>query len=240
MITKNQIKFIRGLSDKKNRRKSKCFIVEGEKCVSELLISSYNIVEIYALKDWKDTNMKSNCKINIISLKELKMISNLKSPNNVLAIASIKKLDFNNNSRITLVLDSINDPGNLGSILRTCDWFGVNKIICSESTVDIFSPKVVQSSMGSLFRVDVTYTNLINYLSKINSPIYGAYTDGEDVGVIMLNDDIHLVMGNEAHGISKKIEDYIGKKISIRNIGGNTDSLNVSIATSIILHKLCN
>ena len=241
MITKNQIKYIRGLSLKKNRKKEKCFVVEGEKCLAELLNSSFEVVELFALKDWIDENKSVFDRIQTISFKELERISNLKTPNKVLAVVKMKKQEIiQQESAITLVLDDINDPGNLGTIIRMCDWFGVKQIICSENTADIYNPKVVQSTMGSLFRIHIIYADLIKYLPKVTTPIYGAYMDGENVKDIKSNEQAHLVMGNEANGISEKIEKYISTKVAIKNMGGNTESLNVAVATSILLHEFCN
>ena len=241
MIAKNQIKYIRGLSLKKNRIKEQCFVVEGEKSLAELLNSSFEIVELFALKDWIDENKLVFDKIQAISFKELKRISNLKSPNKVLAVVRMRKqVILQQEAAVILVLDDINDPGNLGTIIRMCDWFGVKQIICSENTVDIYNPKVVQSTMGSLFRIHIMYANLSTYLAKVRTPIYGAYMNAENVKDIEINQKVHLVMGNEGNGISEKIEKYISKKVAIRNIGGNTESLNVAVATSILLHEFCN
>ena len=241
MISKNQIKYIKGLSLKKNRIKKQCFIVEGEKCLAELLNSSFEIVELFALKDWIDENKVVFDKIQAINFKELERISNLKSPNKVLAVVKIKKQEIiQQKSAIILVLDDINDPGNLGTIIRMCDWFGVKQIICSENTVDIYNPKVVQSTMGSLFRTHIIYTDLIKYLAKVTTPVYGAYMDGENVKDIESNQKAHLVMGNEANGISEKIEKHISKRVAIKNMGGNIESLNVAVATSILLHEFCS
>ena len=241
MISKSQIKYIKGLSLKKNRIKKQCFIVEGEKCLAELLNSSFEIVELFALKDWIDENKAVSDKIQVVSFNELERISNLKSPNKVVAVVKIKKQEIiQQKSAIILVLDDINDPGNLGTIIRMCDWFGVKQIMCSENTVDIYNPKTVQSAMGSLFRVNIVYADLSTYLAKVTTPIYGAYMDGENVKDIEINQKAHLVMGNEANGISEKAEKYISKRVAIKNIGGNTESLNVAVATSILLHEFCN
>ena len=241
MISKNQIRYIRGLSLKKNRIKEQCFVVEGEKCLVELLNSSFEVVELFALKDWIDENKAVFDEIQVVSFKELERISNLKSPNKVLAVVNMKKQEIlQQESAVTLVLDDINNPGNLGTIIRMCDWFGVKQIICSKNTADIYSPKVVQSTMGSLFRTQITYADLSTYLAKVTTPIYGAYMDGENVKDIKINQKAHLVMGSEANGISEKVEKYISKKVAIRNIGDNTESLNVAVATSILLYEFCN
>ena len=236
MITKNQIKFIKSLSLKKNRIKEQLFIAEGEKVVSELLKSDFEIKNIYATKEWKVRNDN----ITQISNAELQRISNLKSPNKILAVVQFKNHKIIKHDRITLVLDEINDPGNLGTIIRMCDWFGVKQIICSKNTVDIFNPKVVQSAMGSAFRVKVYYTDLENYLSDITTPIYGAFMDGKNLKEVKIPKSAHLVMGNEANGISAEINKLITDKVAIKNIGKSAESLNVAVATSILLHVFCD
>ncbi len=236
MITKNQIKFIKSLSLKKKRIKEQLFIAEGEKVVSELLRSDFEIKNIYATKEWE----VSNDNITQISNAELQNISNLKSPNKVLAVVQFKNHKIIKHEGITLVLDEINDPGNLGTIIRMCDWFGVKQIICSKNTVDIFNPKVVQSAMGSAFRVKVNYTDLENYLSDITTPIYGAFMDGKNLKEVKIPKSAHLVMGNEANGISAEINKLITDKVAIKNIGKSAESLNVAVATSILLHVFCD
>ena len=241
MITKNQIKYIRGLSLKKNRMKEQCFIVEGEKSLDELLDSSFEVVELFAIKDWINENKDVFEKVQVISLKELEKISNLKSPNKVLAIVKIRKQKIiRHKSGVILVLDDINDPGNLGTIIRMCDWFGVKQIVCSENSVDLYNPKVVQATMGSLFRVNVLYVNLVKYLSKVNAPIYGSYMKGENIKNTNSERNSHLVIGNEANGISPEVSKFITDRVAIKNIGGTTESLNVAVATSILLHEFCN
>jgi len=238
VITKNQIKYIRGLALKKNRVKEQCFVVEGEKSVTELLRSSFQIIDLFATKQWIAENNYDNA--NEVSVTELARISNLKSANNVLAVVKFNEEIKEKISGVTLVLDDINDPGNLGTIIRVCDWFGVEQIVCSKNTVDFYNPKVVQSTMGSLFRVSVLYTDLNKYLAKTTTPIYGAFMDGENIKSSNTNENIHLVMGNEANGISKEVEKYISKKVAIKNIGGNTESLNVAMATAILLYEFCD
>ena len=241
MITKNQIKYIRGLSLKKNRIKEQCFIVEGEKSLSELLESSFETVELFALKDWINEHKEVFKKAQEVNSKELERISNLTSPNRVLAVVKMKKQEvIRQKLGVILVLDDINDPGNLGTIIRMCDWFGVKQIVCSENTVDIYNPKVVQATMGSLFRVNILYVNLVKYLSKVNAPIYGSYMKGENIKNTNSERNSHLVMGNEANGISPEVSKFITDRVAIKNIGGTTESLNVAVATSILLHEFCN
>ena len=240
MISKNQIKFIKSLSLKKNRVKAQLFVAEGEKIVNELLNSKFEIEQIYATKQFSGINKCQKSYITLITNNELLTISNLTSPNNVLAIVRVSQKEFENNTGITLVLDDVNDPGNLGTIVRMCDWFGVTQLICSNNTVDCYNSKVVQSAMGSLFRVNVRYLDLANYLANIDTPIYGAYKNGVDVKIQKLPYNAHLVMGNEANGISKSVSKYITNNVSIKNVGKNAESLNVAVATSILLHEFCN
>ena len=240
MISKNQIKFIKSLYLKKNRIKAQLFVAEGEKIVNELLNSKFEIEHIYSTKQfsWKNSNQK--LAVTTVSNKELSRISNLTSPNNVLAIVRVSQQELKNNTGITLVLDDVNDPGNLGTIIRMCDWFGVSQLICSNNTVDCYNPKVIQSAMGSFFRVNIKYLDLDTYLSNIDTPIYGAYMNCSDVKGQDLPKHSHLIMGNEANGISEAISEYITNKVSIKNVGKNAESLNVAVATSILLHEFCS
>ena len=240
MISKNQIKFIKSLSLKKNRVKAQLFVAEGEKIVNELLNSKFEIEHIYATKQFSGINSSEKSALTVVSNEELSRISNLTSPNNVLAIVKISQKESEKSGGIKLVLDDVNDPGNLGTIIRMCDWFGVTQLICSNSTVDCYNPKVVQSAMGSLFKLDIKYLDLATYLDNIDTPIYGAYMNGVDVKGQEFPKQAHLIMGNEANGISESISKYITNKVSIKNIGGNTESLNVAVATSILLHEFCS
>lgn len=240
MISKNQIKFIKSLSLKKNRVKAQLFVAEGEKIVNELLNSEFEIEHIYATKQFSGINSSQLPAVTVVSNDELSRISNLTSPNNVLAIVKVYQQELENNTGVTLVLDDVNDPGNLGTIIRMCDWFGVKQLICSENTVDCYNAKVVQSAMGSLFRVKIKYLNLATYFSAIDVPIYGAFMDGVGVKEQELPSQAHLVMGNEANGISSVISECITNKVSIKNIGNNAESLNVAVATSILLHEFCS
>jgi len=237
VITKNQIKFIKGLSLKKNRIASQCFVVEGEKNVAELITSDFEIIQLYATTQ---SAIKTKDTIVIqITNNNLERISTLKSPNKVLAIVKIPEEKQLKNAGMTLVLDNINDPGNLGTIIRLCDWFGVQKIICSATTVDVYNPKVVQASMGSLFRINISYTDLANYLQKVGTPIYGAFMNGEDIKKSVLPQNVHLILGNEANGISDEISALITNRVGIKNVGLQAESLNVAVATAIFLHEFC-
>ena len=240
MISKNQIKFIKSLHLKKNRVMTQLFIAEGEKIVNELINSKFEIEHLYATKQFSGINSNEKLLITLVSDKELSRISNFTSPNNVLAIVKINLIESEHNHGLTLVLDGVNDPGNLGTIIRLCDWFGIKQLICSNNTVDCYNPKVVQSAMGSLFRINIRYLDLATYLADIDTPIYGAYMNGVDVKKQELPKQAHLIMGNEANGISKSISKCITNKVSIENVGKNAESLNVALATSILLHEFCS
>jgi len=239
VISKNQIKFIKSLSLKKNRIRTQLFVAEGEKIVNELLNSKFEIEHVYATNFFSGINNYQKSDITFVSNDELSRISSLMSPNNVLAIVKMSQQEVESNTGITLVLEDVNDPGNLGTIIRICDWFGVKQLICSKSTVDCYNSKVVQSAMGSLFRIDIKYIDLDAYLADIDMPIYGAYINGIDVKEQEFPRKAHLVMGNESNGISESLSKYITNKVSVKNIGNNAESLNVAIATSILLHEFC-
>lgn len=236
MITKNQTKLIRSLSFKKNRIKHQLFVVEGKKNITELLNSDYEIDNVFASTSW--INKNPSVPAIKVSNAELKKISNQKNPNEVLALVKIKNNIKPSKTGIILVLDNINDPGNMGTIIRLCNWFGVKTIVCSNNTVDTYNPKVVQSAMGSIFRVTIIHTDLLKYLRTVKSPIYGASLEGVDIKSISFPKNLHLVMGNEANGIKKDISKLIFKKLKINNKGENVESLNVAVATSILLYEI--
>ena len=244
MLTNNEIKFIKSLQLKKYRDKNSLFIVEGEKVVNELIESDFLIEKIYATTDWYDINFS---KIDIdlfykVSPKELKRISSLKSPNNVLAVVKKRDLAINLDAlgKITLVLDNLQDPGNLGTIIRSSHWFNVSNIICSKNTVDVYNPKVIQSTMGSLFKLNVYYEDLVPFLEscKKSYEIYGAFLDGFDCKLIKSKSNLILVVGNESKGISNEVSKIVTQKITINKKSVDIDSLNVSTATSILLYEL--
>jgi len=234
-ISKNQLKLITSLSQKKYRQKHKLFVAEGVKVVNELLNSSFELDQLFATEDF-DTQNK-NCQI--ISNEELRKISSLKTPNKVLGIFKIPAEKEIGNKGLILVLDDINDPGNLGTIIRLCDWFGITTLVCSNETVDCYNQKVVQSSMGSLTRLAIKYLNLKEYLSNTELPTFIADMDGENVYKKELPKEAVLIMGNEANGVSDEIKSLIKHKISIPRFGNlqETDSLNVATATAILLSE---
>ena len=236
-ISKNQLKVITSLSQKKYRQKHNLFIAEGIKVVNELLNSSFEIDTLFATDDFNVAI--SSVKICRISDKDLQKISSLKTPNKVLGLFKISDEKPLNKTGLTVVLDCVNDPGNLGTIIRLCDWFGVSQLICSKDTVDCYNQKVVQASMGSLKRVSIKYIDLEPYLKETELPTYIADMDGENVYKTKLPNEGILIMGNEANGVSETIKSLIKNKISIPRFGitKETESLNVATATAILLSE---
>ena len=236
-ISKNQLKLITSLSQKKYRQKHKLFIAEGIKVVQELLNSKFSVDTLFCTDDFR-TDI-SDDKIIRISEVDLKKISNLKAPNKVLGIFKIPEEEGVNKGGLILALDDVNDPGNLGTIIRLCDWFGVNQLVCSKKTVDCYNQKVVQASMGSLKRIVVSYIDLKQYLSETNSQTFIADMNGKNVYKTKLPKEGILIMGNEANGISNEIKILVKNKISIPRFGEiqETESLNVATATAILLSE---
>ena len=236
-ISKNQLKLITSLSQKKYRQKHDLFIAEGVKVLNELLNSTFEIEILFCTDDFETTI--SEKKVVRISETELKKVSTLKSPNKALGIFKIPKEKTLQNSGLTIALDAINDPGNLGTIIRLCDWFGVTQLVCSKDTVDCYNQKVVQASMGSLTRVSIHYKDLENYITKSNLDTFIADMDGENVYKTKLPKEGILVMGNEANGVSEEIKSLLQYKISIPRFGETqeTESLNVATATAILLSE---
>ena len=245
MISKNQIKFVRSLHQAKFRRTENLFIAEGPKIISELLISKFSVKTIYAYTDWILENKKrlpEKVEIFEVNNKELQRISTLVTPNQVLAIVSKPNFDTPNTSQpedLTIILDDIKDPGNMGTIIRTADWYGIHHIICSENSVDIFNPKVIQASMGSVSRVSVNYLNLSEFLSQLPNEVnvYGALLEGKDIYKTKLVNKGYLLIGSESHGISEELKNFVTDKITIppfshESVGA--ESLNASVATAII------
>lgn len=236
MLTKNQIKLIVSLSQKKFRNQHQIFVVEGKKGIEEFLNSLFELHHLYTTSD--EFNVES-FKSTLITEIDLKKISSLKSPNMALALFKMPSTTSIDHSQLVVALDDVRDPGNLGTIIRLCDWFGVQHLVCSEATVDCYNPKVVQATMGSLTRVSIHYVDLIAFLKTSSAPKFGAFMEGADVYNHILPNTGILVMGNEANGISSNIEDLIDKKISIPRFGTlqSTESLNVATATAILLSE---
>ena len=235
MLSKSQIKLITSLKQKKYRQQHGFFVVEGVKTITELLQSHFELYKLYTTESF---NIDAKDEV-LISAIDLKRISFLTTPNKAFAIFKIPEPKTINNSGLIVALDAIRDPGNLGTIIRLCDWFGVKELVCSKETVDCFNPKVIQATMGSITRVHVSYIDLVPFLIENASPVYGAFMEGGNVYKEKLPEQGVLVMGNEANGVSKEVEAVITEKISIPRFGDlkATESLNVATATAILLSE---
>ncbi len=242
MISKAKVKFIKSLQLKKYRNEEQSFVVEGAKSVAELLRSDFEVQWLAGtavfLAAHQQLLAKRNIEVAETSASHLSLIGTLQTNDGAVAIASMRSnLPISVNDEYGLVLDDIRDPGNLGTIIRTADWYGIRKIIASEETTDFYSPKVIQATMGSFCRVHVFYTSLQQYLSKTVLPVYGAFLEGADVHHFKFSQSGLLVIGNEAQGISKSVEQKVTQKITIPRRGG-AESLNASVATAIILDNI--
>ncbi len=236
-LSKNQIKAISQLKQKKHRYKEGLFIVEGKKSINELLNSNLELEHLYTtnLDDFNSINDK----ISTITSNDLKKISCLTTPNCALAIFKIPKSKPINTNALVLALDNVRDPGNLGTIIRLCDWYGIKDLICSVGTVDCYNPKTIQSTMGSISRVNITYLDLYSFIETTNTSVFGTYMDGQNIYKTQLPTNGVIVMGNEANGISDQLTSKITSKICIPRFGEtqSTESLNVANATAIILSE---
>ena len=232
MVGKNQIRFLKSLGLKKNRVKYNKIIVEGTKTIKEFIDSKYKLEQLYSL----DSKKINNFQPEIITKYQLKAISSQKTPNGTLAVFNIADKSIQDSS-FYIVLDNISDPGNLGTIIRTCEWFGINQIICSNSSVDCYNPKVIQSSMGSLSRVNIIYTDIIKFLQSKNLPIYAADLEGQKFEKSKITDKCIWIFGSESHGISEKIKKLVDFSYTIPkyNEDVKTESLNLSSSLAIIL-----
>ncbi len=243
MISKSQISFIKSLHQKKNRKEHGLFIVEGLKSLSEFVNSDYIIDSIYYIENVmpKLVNLSQNVKVYQISLTELSKISCLTSPQQVLALVKIPETELLTPDLIkgsfTLALDGIQDPGNLGTIIRTADWFGIRHIICSADTAEVYNPKVVQASMGSLSRVKIWYTDLSAFLKIADMPVYGAVLNGNSLYETAFGSEGIVLMGNEGQGIRADLLALISHPVTIPAFG-KAESLNVAISASIICSEI--
>ncbi len=237
MVTKNQIKHITALQQKKYRQSEGLFIAEGQKVINELLDSQFKLQHLY-FTDVVFPTVSKDQKTQI-SNDQLKKISALTTQNDCLAIFAMQEHKPANISGIVVALDNLRDPGNMGTIIRLCDWFGITQLLCSHGTVDLYNPKVVQATMGSLTRVQVNYVDLPKLLEHQDVPVFGTFMDGENIYSQQLPENAIIVLGNEANGISSEIEDIVSQKLSIPRFGEiqATESLNVASATAIILSE---
>ena len=233
MLSRNQIKFIKSLKQKKFRLQHQLFVVEGEKIVNDFLNSDWKIEQIYATKQWEGDAVE-------VSIKELERISSLKTPNKVLAIIKIPKRKSVISGNLVLALDAIKDPGNLGTIIRLADWFGIQHIICSQNCVELYNPKVVQATMGSLCRIQVQYLNLKSTLENMTDyDICAAVMDGKSIFSVEKSEKRIILMGSESHGISTELLEIAHQRVTIpKSENSQAESLNVANACGIILAHL--
>lgn len=234
MLTNKDTKLINSLVKKKFRQKYNKFIVEGVKIIEEVLESD---IQVYKLFSTKSVFSNAQLEVDLISEAELKKISQLVHPNTALAVCEIPQPKPIDTSGFLLVLDDLRDPGNLGTIMRLADWFGIEQIICSNETVDYLNPKVIQSTMGSFLRVQLNYTNLTEFFKSYQHPVLGTFMEGDNLYTSNFPENAALILGNEANGISDDLGTFITKRISIPQFGNlkKTESLNVAMATGIIL-----
>lgn len=247
MISKAKIKYIHSLELKKNRKAERVFVAEGPKVVSDLikLLAPRIIV---ATEQWlakAPNQLSASAEVITVTNEELQKVSFLQHPQQVLAVFPQPEAMNVPDScdELILALDGVQDPGNLGTIIRIADWFGITRIVCSTESADVWNPKVVQATMGSIARVSVSYCSLPDFLSKLPSdtPVYGTFLDGEDIHNAQLNTHGVIIMGNEGNGISDEVARFVTQRILIPNYpaGRETaDSLNVAIATAITCYEL--
>jgi RNA methyltransferase, TrmH family len=239
MLSKNTLKFIKSLHQKKFRKQENAFFVEGSKNVTELLSSDYDVqLLLYSekfLKEVPDALKWEKAESHLVTQQILESIGSFQTNDSALAVAKIKP---NKNPEIldndlVIALDDVRDPGNLGTIIRIADWYGINNIILSNESADFYNPKVLQASMGSFTRINVFYTELNQYLKDLNMPVFGAYLDGNNIHEINYPPAGVILMGNESMGISASLESLVSHRVTIPKFG-QAESLNVAVATAVI------
>ena len=234
-ISNNDLKKYSSLNRKIKRKEHKLFVVEGEKICKELLKNNFEFESIFTTEDFQNEFPLST----VCSKKEIARISHLKSPSNVVAICKIPSYKIDRKDKKPLIfLDNVNDPGNLGTIVRTLDWFGYKQLFCSKSTVDCFNNKSVMASMGSIFRINCHYIDFEEFQVLFPQHVsFGTSLNGENIGSVKLETSSIIVIGNESNGVSKDIIEKLNNTIRIPGYG-KAESLNVSVATGIILNEL--
>ncbi|GAB4041380.1 TrmH family RNA methyltransferase [Spirosoma jeollabukense] len=249
MLSKNQLKYIQSLHQKKFRQQHGAFLVEGAKSVQEVLQSDFQTELVIATEAFYKENVRfterQRTPVEIVSMAELERAGTLESNNAALAVVKTKENRplLAAPDEVALILDDIRDPGNLGTILRIADWYGVRKILCSETTADVYNPKVISASKGSFTRVNWWYGNVADVLKQANDEpvgkvaVYGAFLDGEDVHTMAFSNSGYLVMGNESNGIRPDTAQYVTQRVTIPRYG-DAESLNVGIATAILLDNI--
>ena len=244
-MTKNYIKEIQALKQTKGRKERGVFAVEGNKLVEELIDSRFRVNNIFATEAWIEKNpvlAKKIADYEIISPKQMEQISNFVTPPGVFATAMMPKYKIepkDTESQLIVMLDGINDPGNLGTIIRTADWFGIKKIVISEDTCDPWQPKAIQSTMGSIFRMQIVETDVVKFLKEVKTPVFGALMQGKNVYHTHIHNKGVVIIGSESHGIRENVMPFVSCPINIpRAEGSLTESLNASVAAGIILSEV--
>jgi len=243
MLSKSQISLLKSLHHKKFRSEHGLFLAEGNKSVKEFIDSAYQIEAIYHTPTIDPNLLKLSRKMNFneISLTDVEKISTMKTPQDIIALVKIPEWPVLSENmlqnKFSIVLDGIQDPGNMGTIIRTADWFGIKHIICSDDTVDVYNPKVVQATMGSIAHVNVYYTGLETFLSKIKLPVFGALLEGENIYKTNFGSEGLVLMGNEGNGLRPEIIKIVQHAVTIPRMG-NAESLNVGIATAIFCSEI--
>jgi TrmH family RNA methyltransferase len=243
-MTSKEIKDITALHVDKYRKKQHVFLIEGPKLLEEYINGKFIVKTIYALKEWEISSVVDDrCNVVEVSTTELSRISQLKTPNKLVAIVAMKDNDIKNTfnqDEWVLALDKISNPGNMGAIIRSADWFGIKHIVCSSCCVDCYNSKVVQATMGSLTRVQMYYTDLEQWFRMQNNDVkvFGAVMNGESLYQTKFPDKGIVLIGNESRGISSQLSCYITQHITIPTYNGGAESLNASVATAIILSEI--
>ncbi|RZM30082.1 MAG: RNA methyltransferase [Pedobacter sp.] len=243
MLSKSQIGFIKSLHQKKYRKEHGIFIIEGLKSIMEFIPSAFQIHTICYLPQYQSLlpKLASNIKLFEVNNAELEKISTLQAPQGILALVHIPKDNSYSVQDLkggySLVLDGIQDPGNLGTIIRTADWFGFKHVVCSEDTVEVFNPKTAQATMGSLARVKVWYTDLVTLLKETDIPVYGAMLEGENLYQVNWGNEGIVLLGNEGKGVSDAVNTLTHHSITIPKVGDG-ESLNVAISAAVICSEI--
>ena len=238
MLPKNEVKYIQSLHHKKFREEYGVFITEGTKAVAELLKRQPGwIKKIYGTAEWKEVQPKSVWEVADfvqVEMYELEKISALQTPQQVLAVASIPENKYEPDDNWLLILDGIQDPGNIGTIIRTAHWFGIYQVVCSPDCVDAFSPKAVQAGMGSIFQVNVIYQDLVSFLAHYKQPVYGASLEGKSIFFVQQPLAGAIIIGSEGKGIRPEVLPFITQQITIPG-AGDAESLNAAVAAGILM-----
>jgi TrmH family RNA methyltransferase len=242
MVSKAKIKYLKSLQVKKYRKQEQSFVVEGAKSVQELLGSTFEVTWVGGSENFLQTHARQLASRKIeteeVNAKELEQLGSFQTNETVIAVAKMKRNSLSDlKNEFALVLDDLRDPGNVGTIIRTADWYGIKNVIASEETADFYNPKTISATMGSFCRVNVFYTNLHEFFGQNKLPVFGAFMDGDDVHQLDFGRGGLVVIGNESNGISEEVSQFIQTKITIPKIGG-AESLNAGIATGIILDNI--